>query len=178
MLYYYSIPLFGGVYPSIERSAMTLESSETEKKESLVGNMVEAFMTYGAGLFWYGPVCALLIFGPWEWVDPESQLGILSFFLVLSLFYDSCQRVAANTGIQPKFASRTMRLFADIGASAVPLLIPLFMIVLALMKVWTPQGSDLMLAGFMAWFALNDLFGNSNIVHTALRRVSEVARDR
>lgn len=154
------------------------DPAEPEHRESLVGNLVEAALTYLAGVVWYAPITALLVFGPWEWRTPEEQLALLSGFLVFSLLYDTSQRIAANIGIQPKFAARTFRLFADIGASMAILLVTVFAVVLALMKVWTPQGADFMIIGFATWFGLNDLFGNSNVVHTALRRVSEYARDR
>ncbi|MGB4076550.1 MAG: hypothetical protein WBK28_02500 [Minisyncoccia bacterium] len=149
-----------------------------ETRESFVGNMIEAALTYAAGIFWYGPITALLVFGPWEWRTTEEQFGIFCFFVVLSLLYDSSQRVAANTNIQAKFVSKTLRLFVDMGASAALLLIPLFMGVLSLTRVWTPEGADGLIAGVAFWFALNDLLGNSNMVHTALRRMAEYIRDR
>lgn len=148
-------------------------------RESLLGNILEAIATYAAGFFWYAPVTAFLIFNPWwEFETPEQQLGVLSFFVVFSLIYDTTQRIAANIGIEAKFATKTMRLFVDIGASATVLIVAIIMIILMLMKVWTPQGMDLQIIGIACWFALNDLFGNSNVVHTALRRVSEYIRDR
>ncbi len=157
---------------------MATVQSVDERKESLVGNFVEAALTFAAGVFWYGPILAVLVFGPWEWRTVEEQFGLLCFFIVLSLLYDSSQRVAANTNIQAKFVSKTLRLFVDMGASAAVLLIPLFMGVLSLAGVWSSEGADGLIAGIATWFALNDLLGNSNMVHTAECRMAEYVRDR
>jgi len=143
--------------------------------ESSLGNALEAVFTYGVSFFIYLPINALLIFGPWEM--NLSSPTFWTLWIGLSLAVDAGNRIAANIGIQEKFASKTMRLFADLLSSVSPLLIPLLMIILTLTGVYHASYADGVIAILMSWFCLNDVFGNSNIVHTALRRVNEVARD-
>jgi hypothetical protein len=163
---------------SDDEPVLVPKDKKRKKGESGLGNFLEAVLTYGSGFFIYLPVNALLIFGPWEFDTPEAQAVFWPFWIAFSLAYDSTNRYAANMGIRAKFASKSMRLFADFIASASPVLIPIFMIVLGFLRQYSAQGIDLYVALFMMWFASNDLFGNSDLVQTALRRISEVVKDR
>lgn len=145
------------------------------KSESRIGNILEAIFTYGASFFIYLPINALLIFGPVE-MDITSPT-FWGLWVALSLSVDAGNAIAANTGIQSKFAGKTMRLFVDFLSSISPLLLPILMIVLTITGSYEASRADCLIAILMSWFALNDVCGRSNVVHTALRRVREVARD-
>lgn len=143
------------------------------KQESKIGNFIEAVTTYMSGLFIYAPVNAFLIFGPLAFESDASQARFWPIWILFSLIYYGANAWAAVINTQARFSSKTFRFFADMGASATPLILGPLMILLAILGVYEPTRMDFFIVTFTSIVSLIDLLAHSNIVQTAIRRVRE-----
>jgi len=159
-------------------AGVIVEREVRRKREDMVGNLVEALLTYMSGLTIYLPVNALLIFGPWEFETAESQAIFWPMWFAFNWLYYTVNAHAAVVGTQARFSSKLFRFFADTGSSAMPLLIPILMFVLAITRVYHPSYTDGIMAGFIVWICGLDLYEHSNLVQTAVRRVREGVVDK
>lgn len=146
--------------------------------ESRLGNFVEALLTYMSGLTIFLPVNAFIIFGPFEFDTAESQAVFWPMWFAFCWLYYTVNAHAAVIGSQARFSSKLFRFFADTGASAAPLILPVLMFFLALARVYSPSYIDGMVAGFIVWICCLDLYAHSTLVQTAVRRVREGVVDK
>ncbi len=148
------------------------------KEESKLGNFLEFCFSYGTGLTIYTPFHIILLFLTGTSLNtPEAQAVMWPIWIAVSLFHWGANGWAANEGTKAKFTSKTFRLFADFICSALPITLVPLMVILAALGIYKPEPIHWLIALFMTAVCLIELLSNSNLVHTAIRRVREGALD-